>query len=226
MSRQPQRGSVPECRGRPPCLPIRIAPAAALKKGRHRGLPLRAAQSSPRAAGHPDRSRTSTGRCELEVTPQNASCKTPPPNRLTPILPCPRRMGSLGAPTSSSAHGSAPPAWDKCAASQSPVRVLMSPADGAKYASLATTGSGSCVPRGRGWTRVPRGRGWIVRTDTGVCAYALRKAALAVAVRITWASPTCCVKQSPRLPSGLFGQPKRGCVPAGGSAKMGRPGGF
>ncbi len=47
---QPRRGSVPECRGRPLCLPIRIAPVAGLKKGRHRGLPLRAAERSPRAA--------------------------------------------------------------------------------------------------------------------------------------------------------------------------------
>ena len=36
---------VPEYRGRPLCLPIRIAPAAALKKGRHRGLPLRVRQT-------------------------------------------------------------------------------------------------------------------------------------------------------------------------------------
>ncbi len=35
------------CRGRPLCLPIRIAPMAALKKGRHGGLPLRATENSP-----------------------------------------------------------------------------------------------------------------------------------------------------------------------------------
>jgi hypothetical protein len=41
---QPRPGSVPECRGRPLCLPIRIAPVVAFKKGRHWGLPLRAAK--------------------------------------------------------------------------------------------------------------------------------------------------------------------------------------
>ena len=60
---QPRRGRVTRiylgnpdadafrCRGRPLCLPIRIAPAATLKKGRHRGLPLRTAQS--RCPGQP-----------------------------------------------------------------------------------------------------------------------------------------------------------------------------
>ena len=32
-------------RGRPLCLPIRIAPAAALKKGRHEGLPYVSAKT-------------------------------------------------------------------------------------------------------------------------------------------------------------------------------------
>ena len=63
--------------------------------------------------------------------------ENPPPNRLAPIQLRPRRMGILGAPTSSSAHGSTPPrgtgdgapttrcvGWihsrqDRCAASQS-----------------------------------------------------------------------------------------------------------
>ena len=44
---------------------------------------------------------------------RRSSRKTPPPNRLPPIHPCPRRIGTLGAPTSSSAHGSALPAEDR-----------------------------------------------------------------------------------------------------------------
>jgi hypothetical protein len=39
------RGSPPDCRGGPLWPPIRIAPATALKKGRHLGLALRAAQT-------------------------------------------------------------------------------------------------------------------------------------------------------------------------------------
>jgi hypothetical protein len=39
--------------------------------------------------------------------------ENPPPNRLPPIHPRPRGTGALGAPTSSSAHGSAPPAEDR-----------------------------------------------------------------------------------------------------------------
>ncbi len=59
--------------------------------------------------------RIATGRCELQDMSQNPTCKTPPPNRLSPIHPRPRGTGILGAPTSSSAHGSAPPAGDRCA---------------------------------------------------------------------------------------------------------------
>ena len=55
------------------------------------------------------------------------------------------------------------------------VSVLVFLAGGAKmHASPSTAGFGSCVPRGRGWTRAPRGRGWIMRADTGVCPYGLR----------------------------------------------------
>ena len=82
------------CRGRPLCLPIRIVLVTAFKMGRHRGLPLRVTQSSPRAAGQPDSPRTATGHCELQTTPQNPTCKTPPPNRLPPIHPRPRGTGA------------------------------------------------------------------------------------------------------------------------------------
>jgi hypothetical protein len=51
------------------------------------------------------------GSCKphLKIQPQTPTAKTPPPNRLPPIHPRPRRTGTLGAPTSSSAHGSPRP---------------------------------------------------------------------------------------------------------------------
>jgi hypothetical protein len=53
----------------------------------------------------------------------------------------------------------------------------------------SAVGSGSCVPRGRGWTRAPRGRGWIVRADTGVCATQEKNAGKMPALRATESSP-------------------------------------
>ncbi len=121
------------CRGRPPCLPIRIAPAAAVKKGRHRGLPLRASEVSPRVIAHPNSPRVASGRCSCKPHPKiqpeklhpqigyrrftpASGGQVPParhPRRLSSIHPRPRRIGILGAPTSSSAHDSAPPARDR-----------------------------------------------------------------------------------------------------------------
>jgi hypothetical protein len=128
------------CRGRPLCLPIRNAPAAALKKGRHRGLPLRAAEISPCAAAQPNSPCVATGRCELQATPQNPTSKTPPPNRLPPIHP---RQRGTGAPNISLCpSGSNIPrgrSKDVCLAATT-VPGLVSPAGGGGHAPRVAGG--------------------------------------------------------------------------------------
>ncbi len=150
-----------------------------------------------------------SGRRRLQSDP-----KTPPPNRLPPIHPRPRGTGTLGAPTSSSAHGSPPPdrlrcllldgrtrslisaSEDKRAASQFlQVRILVSPAGGG---GREAAGSGQ-VWAVNGCPRPQKMRTWT--TWTGVdhvgCVAALRKSVPVVPIRITGQRP-CAAKISPR----------------------------
>ncbi len=91
VPRQPQYSCVPECRGRPLCLPIRIASA-------HPPIPWR---SRSGCRGRP--------LClPIRIVPVATLKK----GRHT-VQPRSRRIGTLGAPTSSSAHGSSPLAGDR-----------------------------------------------------------------------------------------------------------------
>jgi hypothetical protein len=73
------------CRGRPLCLPIRIAPVAVFKKGRYEGLPLRAAQpgwpGQARAAEISPRGRPSGSPRAAESSPRGrrSLCRRSPP---------------------------------------------------------------------------------------------------------------------------------------------------
>ncbi len=101
VAEQHRRASVPECRGRPLCLPIRIAPA--LRRDAESCKPLLKKSN------------------QQNSTPKSASADSPPPagdrrpgsaatSSSAHGSPRPRGTGALGAPTSSSAHRSTPPA--------------------------------------------------------------------------------------------------------------------
>ncbi len=68
-------------------------------------------------------------------TPKTPTAKTPTPNRLPPIHPRPRGTGTLGAPTSSSAHGSPPPDRLHCVLPDGPTRSLISASEDKRAAS-------------------------------------------------------------------------------------------
>jgi hypothetical protein len=87
-----------------------------------------------------------SGRRRLQSDP-----KTPPPNRLPPIHPRPRGTGTLGAPTSSSAHGSPPPDRLHCVLPDGPTRSLISASEG-KCAASESLQFGSLCPLVTGWT--------------------------------------------------------------------------
>jgi hypothetical protein len=92
------------------------------------------------------RHMAASGRRRLQSDP-----KTPPPNRLPPIHPRPRGTGTLGAPTSSSAHGSAPPDRLHCVLPDGRTRSLISASEG-KCAASESLQFGSLCPLVTGWT--------------------------------------------------------------------------
>jgi hypothetical protein len=166
---QPRRGSVPECRGRPLCLPIRIAPVAALKKGGHRELPYAkrkvVSMRQPSRIAHALRRDAVRRKPHPRIQPEKLHPQigyrrfTPASGGQIPSARRPRRLSSTlprrGGKVS----------WEH----QRPRRHMVQPrprGTGAPHISLWP--SGSCVPRKKEWGKNQAKR----RVCWAVCRFA------------------------------------------------------